>query len=147
MTTWKLTGKPSGSGECEHCGRNLVHRYEVTSTEGAAKIVGRGCLKAVTGWTLTAAQAERELRMIGIRADRAARWAEFAAEKPGLAATILADCDAYAAMYRMGTYGAGASHAVKLGIEEGHRHMVDGYLAARHGFPWARSQAQTEAGA
>jgi hypothetical protein len=50
-------------------------------------------------------------------------------------------------MYRMGTYGAGASHAVKLGIEEGHRHMVDGYLAARHGFPWARSQAQTEAGA
>ena len=46
MTTWKLTGKPSGGGQCEHCPRGLVHRYEVTNTEtGAKMIVGRGCLE------------------------------------------------------------------------------------------------------
>ena len=57
QATWKVTGKPNGGGSCEHCGRALVHRYEVTSDTGAKMIVGRGCLKAVTGWTLSAAQA------------------------------------------------------------------------------------------
>ena len=106
-TTWKLTGKPSGGGQCEHCPRSLVHRYEVTNTEtGAKMIVGRGCLKAITGWTLTAAQAEREIRMIEVRARRAANWATFTETNPADAAILLADCEAYAARYNMAHFGA-----------------------------------------
>jgi len=139
-TTWKLTGKPSGSGQCEHCPRSLVHRYEVTSTEtGAKMIVGRGCLKAVTGWTLTAAQAEREIRMIATRARRAANWAAFAETSPTEAATILADCETYAARYNMATLGGGASHEVKLYVEDGERdlgRLVSNYMDRRHTLAW-----------
>jgi hypothetical protein len=128
--TWKLTGKPAGTGQCEHCARSLVHRYEVTSDGGARMIVGRGCLKAVTGWTLTAAQAERELRMIAARARRAANWAAFAAGDPAAAAAILADCADYSARVPA-QFGGGAAHEVKLGIEEGRGEAAGRYLADR----------------
>ena len=113
-TTWKLAGKPAGGGSCEH-------------------------LRAVTGWTLTAAQAERELRMIGIRARRAANWAAFAETSPKTAATILAGCAAYAAKFNIAHLGSGASHEVKLGIEEGHAWMADRYMADRTRLVWVRS--------
>jgi len=140
MTTWKLTGKPNGGGQCEHCPRSLVHRYEVTSTEtGAKMIVGRGCLKAVTGWTLTAAQAEREIRMIEVRARRAANWATFTETNPAEAATLLADCDAYAARYSMAQFGGGASHEIKHYVENGEceaPRLVASYMSRRHDLCW-----------
>lgn len=136
--TWKLTGKPGGAGECEHCGRGLVHRYEVTSSESRKMIVGRGCLKAVTGWTLTAAQAASELRMIGIRAKRAANWAAFAELRPEAAEMILADVAGYAAQYGPG-YPGGPSHEVKLWIEDaaaGADAAATYYLTRRREYPW-----------
>jgi len=145
-TTWKLTGKPPGGGQCEHCPRQLVHRYEVTNTRTGAKMtVGRGCLKKVTGWTLTAAQAEREIRMIAVYAERAARWAAFETAEPELAALILADCAAYVRMYPPGCgYGSSASHEVKHYIENGD--TADGdpawpyrdYMTRRTQWAWAR---------
>jgi hypothetical protein len=137
-TTWKLTGKPNGGGSCEHCGRSLTHRYEVTSDSGAKMIVGRGCLKAVTGWTLTAAQAARELRMIEVRARRAANWAAFAEANPADADTILADCAAYAAQFNVAHLGGGASDEVKLGIEEGNTWMAGRYMADRTRLAWVQ---------
>jgi hypothetical protein len=138
-TEWTLTGKPAGSGECEHCTRALVHRYEVTHASGSKMIVGRGCLKAVTGWTLSAAQAEREVRMITIRAGRAAKWAEFATASPELAAVILADCAEYSRTTPR-EFGGGASHEVKYYIEAGEdtRWAAGNYMARRKEWSWAR---------
>jgi hypothetical protein len=110
--TWKLTGQPGGPGDCEHCGRSLVFRYEVTSSAGDRMIVGRGCLKVVTGWTMSAAQAARELKMIEVRARRAASWAAWAAGHPGMAEAILADCERYRGQ-------CAGCHEVRLHIENG----------------------------
>ena len=138
-TNWKLTGKPSGSGQCEHCPRALVHRYEITRTDGARMIVGRGCLKKVTGWTLTAAQAEREVRMIAVYARRAARWASFTADSPDLAAVILADCARYTATIPS-QFGGGASHEVKHYIENGEdaAWAAGDYMTRRKAWRWAQ---------
>lgn len=126
---WKLTGKPQGGGECEHCGRALRHRYEVTSSQGRKMTVGRGCLKAVTGWTLSAAQAERELRMIEVRARRAANWAAWAAANPRLAEVLDADCEQYRGR-------CAACHEIRLYVEDGEPErdrLVAGYMARLHG--------------
>ena len=127
--TWKLTGKPDGAGECEHCGRGLVHRYEVTSSEKRVMIVGRGCLKAVTGWTLTAQQAANEVRMIEVRARRAANWQAWAAENPRLAKILEADCERYRGQ-------CAACHEIRLYVEDGERHrdeLVASYVLRVHG--------------
>lgn len=123
--TWKLTGKPDGPGHCEHCGRELAFRWEVTSSAGDRMIVGRGCLKAVTGWTLTAAQAAREARMIEVRARREANWAAFAAASPAEAAVITADRERNAGR-------PAACHEVWLGI-------ADGALTGEQARDWAAS--------
>lgn len=111
--TWKLTGKPAGGGQCEHCPRALVHRYEVTSSTGRTMIVGRGCLKAVTGWTLTAAQAERALRAVETEKRRAANWEAFTAVNPDLAAVLDADWEAYQAAVNIRLCGGGAIGEVR----------------------------------
>jgi len=133
-TTWKLTGQPAGCGDCEHCGRGLVYRYEVTSTEGEQMIVGRGCLKSVTGWTLTAAQAAYEVRMIGVRARRAVNWAAFAATNPETAAAIAADCEIKV------TDAYNPAPAVRLSIEDAKREapaFAAEYMARRGELYWA----------
>lgn len=132
-TTWRLTGKPAGGGQCEHCPRALVHRYEVTSSTGVKMTVGRGCLKKVTGWTFTAAQAEREIRMIRIRAERAANWAVFAEAHPGVAAVILTDVDDYCARVpRECGFGGGVASEVKLNLESGSpAWMAERYMETR----------------
>jgi hypothetical protein len=86
--TWKLTGKGTG-GQCEHCPRQLVTHYEVTSSDGRKMTVGRGCLKKVTGWTVTAAEAERMIR----QAAREARWQAWCAASPEQAAVVTAGTD------------------------------------------------------
>jgi hypothetical protein len=138
-TNWKLTGKPNGGGQCEHCPRALVNRYEITCTDGTKMIVGRGCLKKITGWTLSAAQAEREIKMIAIHAKRAANWAAFAAASPELAATILADCERYSATTPR-EFGAGASHEVKYYIEAGEdaNWAAGNYMTRRAAWAWVR---------
>lgn len=138
--TWKLTGQPEGGGECEHCGRNLVHRYSVTSSKGQQMTVGRGCLKSVTGWTLTAAQAAAELRMIETRKRRAANWAAFTAGHPAEAETLEADCAAFAEMFGA-HHTAGASHEIRYYIEDGEpaaMRCLEGYLQRRGEMPWIR---------
>jgi len=141
MTTWKLTGKPNGAGECEHCGRNLVHRYEVTSDAATKMIVGRGCLKSVTGWTLTAAQAANELRMIEVYKQRAINWAAFEASNASDAATILADCASFQA-FKRGDMTTCASYEMKFYVENGDAArspgLVSGYMNRRSGFAWTR---------
>lgn len=137
---WKLTARVAGTGTCEHCPRPLVNRYEVTHTDGRTLVVGRGCLKSLTGWTLTAAQADREIRMVAIRAARAARWADFAAAMPTEAATVLADCEAYAATMPA-HLGGGASHEIRLYIEDGVPGALDllaHYMTRRASFAWTR---------
>lgn len=127
--TWKLTGKPDGPGQCEHCPRALIHRYEVTSSTGTKMIVGRGCLKQVTGWTLSAAQADAEVRMIATRARRAANWAAWATAHPRFAAIILADCEQY-------KNRPAACHEIRLYIEDGvpeRDRLAAGYMARIHG--------------
>ena len=127
--TWKLTGKPDGAGECEHCGRALRHRWEVTSSAGTVMIVGRGCLKAVTGWTLSASQAEREARMIEVRARRAVNWAAWAEANPRYAKILMADCERYRQQ-------AAACHEIRGYVEDGEPErdrLVAGYMARLHG--------------
>jgi hypothetical protein len=92
-------------------------------------IVGRGCLKAVTGWTLSAAQAARELRMIEVRARRAANWAAWAAENPRLAGILAADCEQHKGR-------PAACHEIRLYVEDGEAErdrLVAGYMARLHG--------------
>lgn len=125
IVTWKLTGQPAGAGHCEQCGRELAFRYEVTSGAGGAMVVGRGCLKVVTGWTLTAAQAARELKMIKVRAQRAVNWAAFTAAFPAEAAVIDTDRERYRGQ-------PAACHEVWGGIADG---IISGDMIAG----WAAS--------
>lgn len=86
--TWKITGKGAG-GQCQHCPRKLATHYVITSSNGQVMTVGRGCLKKVTGWTVTAAQAEAALRL----ARRAETWAAWSAANPEAAALVGAAAD------------------------------------------------------
>lgn len=141
QAVWRLTGQPPGRGECEHCGRELTYRYEVTSSEGERMIVGRGCLKAVTGWTLSAAQAAREVRMIAVRARREANWAAWSAAHPAEAAAINADCAAWEALATVHC-GGSASHEVRLYVRDDERdldRLVSNYMRRRREFPWVRA--------
>ena len=137
---WKLTARVAGTGSCDHCSRDLAYRYLITTPDGREMVVGRGCLKTLTGWTLSVAQAEREIRWNAIRAARAARWADFAAAMPTEAATIVADCEAYAAT-TPASQGGGASHEIRLYIENGEPAALDllaAYMARRATFRWTR---------
>lgn len=67
-TEWMLTGISTSSGQqCGHCPRILKNLYTVKSlTTGETMAVGRGCCKKVTGWTLSAAEAQRLMRAAAI---------------------------------------------------------------------------------
>jgi hypothetical protein len=92
-TGWFLVGKPDGGGTCDHCGRNLKHCYLVVSPDRAEMTVGRGCVKVLTGWTLSASEANRLLWLAEREIVHVANWAAFTAAHPELAARIDADCD------------------------------------------------------
>ena len=79
--------------------------------------------------------------MIEVRARRAANWATFTETNPTEAATILADCETYAARYSMALYGGGASHEIKHYVENGEREaprLVASYMARRRDLCWVR---------
>lgn len=61
-TAWYLTKILHTAGSCEHCGRTLKHLYNVVNPTGQEMTVGRGCVKKITGWALSYAQAEQALR-------------------------------------------------------------------------------------
>jgi uncharacterized protein (DUF1501 family) len=61
-TAWYLTRILDASGSCDHCGRELKHLYNVVNPNGIEMTVGRGCVKRITGWTLSYAQAQQALR-------------------------------------------------------------------------------------
>lgn len=84
-TAWYLVKILHVEGCCDHCGRSLKHLYEVVNPEGREMTVGRGCVKRITGWTLSYAQAQQALRSAarGVEMDR--RRAIVSAEYPGLA--------------------------------------------------------------
>lgn len=144
--TWRLTGKGTG-GACEHdgCGRALVTHYVVTSSDGRTATLGRGHLKTVTGWTLTATQADRELRTAERTARHAAAWAAWSAGHPAEAAMLDADCDAYTAMYPPSRgFAGGAAHEVRVAIKDGEPNadaMLAFYTEHRHTYPWTRTAA------
>lgn len=108
---WTLVDiRTTKAGEaCGHCGRTLQNLYDVRNTAtGETMTVGRGCCKAVTGWTLTLAEARAQLRYAQAVARRGAKWAAFAAEYRALAAVIDADAQA----------GIAAAHATKFTISD-----------------------------
>ena len=125
--TWKLTGK-GGPAQCGHCPRALVTHYTVTASTGQTMIVGRGCLKKVTGWTLTAAQAASRLRL----AEREARWEAWSAQNPAVAAIVTAGTDREAAEIRARRrQAAGPAQELRTLIGEqgyGWRDMLAQYL-------------------
>ncbi|MER0477067.1 hypothetical protein ABR737_01610 [Streptomyces sp. Edi2] len=97
-TDWNLIGiRSSQAGQkCDHCPRSLKNLYDVENrVTGQTMTVGRGCCKKVTGWTLTAAEAARLLRVAAIEARQAAVWAEFTAKHPDDAALLEADIVAW----------------------------------------------------
>jgi hypothetical protein len=100
-------------------------------------VVGRGCVKKLTGWTLAAAEAARMLRYEEMKARRAVKWSEFAAEFPAEAATIDADIATFEAKMSR-EVGAGASHEVKFEVSEGRFNEWDvaRYMRRRSGFAW-----------
>jgi len=107
-TDWYLTGIRSSAGECDHCGRTLKHLYSVRNGQtGEDMIVGRGCCKKVTGWTLTAAQAARALRYAEAQARANATWSRFALAYPECAAKLLRDRNAELLRMRTATYTGG----------------------------------------
>lgn len=130
MAAWKITGKGSG-GQCGHCPRQLVTHYVITSGDGQVMRVGRGCLKKVTGWTVTAAEADRILR----RAERDARWQAWADAHPGEAAVINGDADREAEEIRQRRRQcAGPAQEVRTAIagnEFGWQNFLASYLARR----------------
>lgn len=75
-------------------------------------IVGRGCVKKLTGWTLEAAHAKRLLRIAERDARRTATWARFTQDHPAAAAQIMADIAAYERRAAPGSC-AGAAHEIR----------------------------------
>jgi len=107
-TDWYLTAIHSGTGDCDHCGRTLKHLYTVRNGQtGEDMIVGRGCCKKVTGWTLTAAQAARALRGAEAKARADATWDRFAQAHPECAAKLRRDRDTELLRMRTATYTGG----------------------------------------
>lgn len=125
--TWKIAGKGAG-GQCEHCPRRLVTHYVITSSAGETMRVGRGCLKKITGWTLTAAQADAAVRL----AARAARWDAWRAANPAEAAIITACAEREAGEIReRRRQCAGPAQEVKWAIGEqayGWENLLANYL-------------------
>lgn len=89
MNGWKITAKSNG-GQCEHCRASLKFMWTIRHDDGRTMGVGRTCIKKVTGWTVSAQEAENALRAAAMDA----RWIEFAAAYPGQAAAIQAAWDA-----------------------------------------------------
>lgn len=89
-TTWYLTKILHIEGSCDHCGRTLKHLYEVVNPDGKEMTVGRGCVKKLTGWTLSYAQAEQALRSALRCAEIDRRRAIVAAAYPELAEAFAA---------------------------------------------------------
>jgi hypothetical protein len=85
-TAWYLVKILHTEGVCDHCGRQLKHLYEVVNPDGKELTVGRGCVKRITGWTLSAARAEQALRSAKRVAEVSRRQAIVGAEYPELAA-------------------------------------------------------------
>lgn len=93
-TAWFLVGMPDGSGQCDHCGRNLKHLYRVVNPDGAELTVGRGCVKRITGWTSSYAQAKQALCAAERGVELARRREIAGAQYPELAAAEKAVQDA-----------------------------------------------------
>lgn len=85
MNGWKITAKSNG-GQCEHCGASLKFMWTIRHEDGRTMGVGRTCIKRVTGWTVSAQEAENALKVAAMDA----RWTEFAAAYPQQAAAIQA---------------------------------------------------------
>ena len=94
MNGWKITAK-SSCGSCEHCGAALKFMWTIRHEDGRTMGVGRTCIKKVTGWTVSAQEAESALRVAAMDA----RWDEFAAAYPQQAAAIQAAWDAMVAAH------------------------------------------------
>lgn len=110
---WRMIGRAEGSGSCDHCNRPLKHRYRVTNPTGAELIVGRGCLKTLTGWTKAAAEAERLAWLAERLKLRAANWQAFTANHPQIAARIDAEANSDTSPY------AELASCTRLNISEG----------------------------
>jgi hypothetical protein len=113
---WKITGKGPG-GQCGHCPRRLAVHYVITDTAtGRAMTVGRGCLKKITGWTVTAAQADAAVRL----AAREARWAAWCAANPAEARVITAAAEREAGEFRQGLRQCGGyAQSVRTCVGDG----------------------------
>ncbi|MEW2051937.1 hypothetical protein [Streptomyces sp. NPDC005476] len=72
--------------------------------------VGRGCCKKVTGWTLSAAEAARILRVAERQARAAAAWAEFTTQYPEIADRLAADNTSYSAAEAKDEMKSGSSY-------------------------------------
>lgn len=89
-TTWYLTKILHTTGSCDHCGRSLKHLYEVVNPHGQEMTVGRGCVKKITGWTLTYAQAQQALRVAARSVELDRRRSIVGYEYPELVAAFVA---------------------------------------------------------
>jgi hypothetical protein len=153
MTGWQLVAvTASRSGvPCDHCGRVLKRLFTVRNPDRRQMIVGRGCVKKLTGWTLEAAEAERMLKWAALQARRAVAWSRFAEQRPDLAALIDADITAY----ERGVpahIGAGASHQIKTWICDGQvtgsflENRITDYLRRRDSFYWIKNTPDSPEG-
>src|ERR1700693_647124 len=137
---WRLTGKPEGRGLCDHCPRRLTHRYEITSSASQVMTVGACCLRVITGWTITPAEAESQLKWRKVTARREANWSAFAAAHPDEAAAIDADIAAFTDMYPGRSGQAGASGEVRYQVEKhgtAAADLVAAYMTRRATLKWA----------
>ena len=96
---WRMVGRAEGSGSCDHCDRPLVYRYRVADPGGTELVVGRGCLKTLTGWTKAAAEAERLAWLADRLTIRAANWTAFTTKHPDIADRIDAEADSETSRY------------------------------------------------
>jgi hypothetical protein len=146
-TGWRLvaiTSSKSGT-PCDHCGRTLKRLFTVQNPDGRQMVVGRGCVKKLTGWTLEAAEAERMLKWAALLAGRAVAWSRFTSQRPELAALIDADIAAYERIVPA-HIGDGPAHEIKSWICDGRmtgdflESRITDYLRRRKSFRWAKNQ-------
>lgn len=141
-TGWYLVGRRVDSASCGHCGRTLKILFDVVTSDGTEMIVGRGCVKKLTGWNLTEAEARRLLWLAERDRKRATTWAAFELAHPDLAVTILADVAAYeegVRAYRLPRC-ASSSHEMRDWVADGRspQWLLDDYLRRRREWSWAR---------
>jgi hypothetical protein len=144
-TGWRLvavatskTGVP-----CDHCQRVLKRLFTVRDLNDRQMVVGRGCVKKLTGWTLEIAEAERLLKWAALQAHRAAAWSRFATQHAELAALIDADIAAFERItpQHLAASGSG-SHEMKNWICDGRMtgafldSRITDYLRRRRTFAW-----------